>query len=134
MIRVAMTGVYVDDVPRAHAFYTDVLGFETRTNVDVGGGAPFVTVGAAGGRQDVELLLEPGGGPIAEPYRRALYEAGIPAVVFSVDDLRAEYDRLRALEVGFPQPPGRQGPVLAAILDDTVGNLIQLMEAEAPAG
>lgn len=133
MIRVAMTGVYVDDVARAHAFYTDVLGFETRSHVVPGGGSPFVTVGAAGGHNDVELLLEPGEGPIAEPYRKALHEAGIPCIVLGVDDVRAEHDRLVGLGVRFAHGPEKQGPVITAVLDDTVGNLVQLMQ-DASAG
>ncbi|MFF4897432.1 VOC family protein [Streptomyces sp. NPDC001068] len=129
MIKVAMTSVYVDDVVRAHAFYTEVLGFETRTRLDLGGGTLFVTVGAPGGAQpDLQLLLEPGQGPIAEPYRTAVYEAGLPAIVFSVEDIAAEYDRLRALGVRFTHEPQEQGPVIAAVLDDTVGNLIQLAQ------
>ncbi|MFG2499458.1 VOC family protein [Streptomyces sp. NPDC048441] len=128
MIRVAMTGVYVDDVARAHAFYTDVLGFETRHHVDMMGGAVFVTVGAAGAQPDLELLLEPGEGPIAEPYRKALHEAGVPCIVFGVDDVRAEHERLVGLGVRFTQGPEEQGPVITAVLDDTVGNLVQLMQ------
>ncbi|MEU6086021.1 VOC family protein [Streptomyces sp. NPDC047085] len=129
MIKVAMTSVYVDDVAKAHAFYTEVLGFETRVNMDLGGGTLFVTVGAPHGAQrDLQLLLEPGQGPIAEPYRTALYAAGIPSIVFSVEDLPAEYDRLRGLGVRFPHPPREQGPVLAAVFDDTVGNLVQLTQ------
>jgi len=129
VIKVAMTSVYVDDVAKAHAFYTDVLGFETRTHMDLGGGTLFVTVGAKEGAQrDLELLLEPGQGPIAEPYRRAVREAGLPAIVFSVDDLRAEFERLRGEGVHFVQDPQEQGPVIAAVLDDTVGNLIQLAQ------
>ncbi len=130
MIKVAMTGVYVDDVARAHAFYTEVLGFETRLHMDCGDGTLFVTVGAPEGAQrDLQLLLEPGRGPVAEPYRRALYEQGIPCIVFSVDDLRAEYDRLRALGVRFTHPPRVQGQVLAAVFDDSVGNLVQLVQS-----
>ncbi|ATL27040.1 VOC family protein [Streptomyces formicae] len=128
MIKVAMVSLYVDDVVKAHAFYTDVLGFETRMHVDGGGGFPFVTVGAAGAQGDLQLLLEPGHGPIAEPYRAALRAADLPCVVFSVDDVRAEYARLGALGVTFPQPPTRQGPVLTAVLDDTVGNLVQISQ------
>ncbi|MHC3473940.1 VOC family protein [Streptomyces sp. 7R007] len=129
MIKVAMTSVYVDDVTKAHAFYTDVLGFETRTHMDLGDGTLFVTVGAAeGAQQDLQLLLEPGQGPIAEPYRRAVREAGLPCIVFSVDDVEAEYERLRSLGVHFTQPPQEQGPVLTAVLDDTVGNLVQLAQ------
>ncbi|MGV9416750.1 VOC family protein [Streptomyces sp. NPDC003674] len=129
MIKVAMTSVFVDDVARAHAFYTEVLGFETRLHMDLGDGTPFVTVGAPGGAQpELQLLLEPGQGPIAEPYRTALYEAGIPCIVFSVDDLPAEYERMRGLGVRFPHPPREQGPGLAAVLDDSVGNLVQLTQ------
>ncbi|MGW1891969.1 VOC family protein [Streptomyces sp. NPDC002004] len=128
MIKVAMTGVYVDDVPKAHVFYTDLLGFETRIHSDLGGGAFFVTVGAPGAQPELQLLLEPGQGPIAAPYRRALRAAGIPCIVFSVDDVRAEYERLSARGVVFTQPPERQGTVIAAVLDDTVGNLVQLVE------
>lgn len=129
MIKVAMTSVYVDDVTKAHAFYTEVLGFETRLNMDLGGGTLLVTVGAAeGAQQDLQLLLEPGQGPIAEPYRTALREAGLPCIVFSVDDIEAEYERLRGLGVCFTQPPADQGPVVAAVLDDTVGNLVQLAQ------
>ncbi|MFF0158399.1 VOC family protein [Streptomyces sp. NPDC005263] len=129
MIKVAMTSVYVDDVSKAHAFYTDVLGFETRIHMDLGDGTLFVTVGAANGaQQDLQLLLEPGQGPIADPYRRAVREAGLPCIVFSVDDIEAEYQRLRGLGVAFTQEPRGQGPVVAAVLDDTVGNLVQLVQ------
>ncbi|MEU9985734.1 VOC family protein [Streptomyces sp. NPDC048045] len=129
MIKVAMTSVFVDDVAKAHAFYTTVLGFETRTRMDLGEGTLFLTVGAPEGAQpDLQLLLEPGQGPIAEPYRTALYEAGIPCIVFSVDDIGAQYERLRGLGVRFTHPPQEQGPVLAAVLDDTVGNLVQLVQ------
>ncbi|OLZ68158.1 bleomycin resistance protein [Streptomyces sp. IMTB 2501] len=132
MIKVAMTGVYVDDVARAHAFYTEVLGFETRLHMDLGDDTLFVTVGAPdGGQPDLQLLLEPGQGPVAEPYRRALYEAGIPCIVFSVDDLAAEYERLTGRGVRFTHEPQRQGPVLAAVFDDTCGNLVQLVQPRA---
>lgn len=124
-----MTSVYVDDVAKAHAFYTNVLGFETRLHMELGGGTLLVTVGAAEGAQpDLQLLLEPGQGPIAEPYRTALREAGLPCIVFSVDDVEAEYERLRGLGVHFSQGPQVQGPFVTAVLDDTVGNLVQLSQ------
>ncbi|MEV3856200.1 VOC family protein [Streptomyces sp. NPDC050095] len=128
MIKIAMTQVYVDDVARAHTFYTDVLGFETRNHIDLGDGTLFVTVGAAGAQQDLELLLEPGQGPIAEPYRAALREAGLPCIVFAVEDVAAEHERLQKLGVTFTQGPKEEGPVITAVLDDTVGNYVQLMQ------
>ncbi|WP_031068863.1 VOC family protein [Streptomyces sp. NRRL S-118] len=128
MIRIAMTSVYVDDEEKAHVFYRDVLGFETRTDLDLGG-ARFITVAAPG--QDVELLLEPGDSPLAQQYRAGLRAAGLPCLVLGVDDLRAEYERLGGLGVRFTQAPTKQGPLLTAVLDDTVGNLVQLAQPAA---
>ncbi len=51
---------------------------------------------------------------------------GIPFTAFDVDDVAAEYDRLRALGVRFTQQPTDMGPVTTAVLDDTCGNLIQI--------
>ncbi|RII18334.1 Glyoxalase/Bleomycin resistance protein/Dioxygenase superfamily protein [Streptomyces sp. YIM 130001] len=128
MIKVAMTSVYVEDVGKAHAFYTDVLGFETRNHLDMGDGTPFVTIGAAGAQRDLEVLLEPGGSTIAQTYTAALREAGLPCIVCSVDDVKGEYERLSDLGVRFSQEPHREGPVLTTVLDDTVGNLVQLIQ------
>jgi catechol 2,3-dioxygenase-like lactoylglutathione lyase family enzyme len=127
VIRIAMTNVYVDDEEKAHAFSTDVLGFETRTRVDLGG-ALFVTVGAPG--RDVELLLEPGDSDRPPVHEGA---AGGGAAVHRLrrGRSRAEYERLRGRGVVFTREPREQGPVLTAVLDDTVGDLIQLAQ---PAG
>ena len=124
-IRLHLTGVFVDDQDEALRFYTEVLGFELRTDVPVGNGDRWLTVGAPG--QDVELLLEPSGHPAVAPYREALAADGIPLASFAVDDVQAEYERLRAAGVTFTQPPTAMGPVTTAVLDDGCGNLIQLL-------
>ncbi|HHX63390.1 MAG TPA: VOC family protein, partial [Chloroflexi bacterium] len=76
----------------------------------------------------VELLLEPGAHPAAEPYKKALFDDGIPFTSFAVDNVQQEYERLRDLGVEFSVPPTQAGPVMMAILDDTCGNLIQIVE------
>jgi predicted enzyme related to lactoylglutathione lyase len=50
--------------------------------------------------------------------------------VFFVDDLQAEFERLRGLGVVFTMEPARAGPVTIAVLDDTCGNLIQLVQPD----
>ena len=40
----------------------------------------------------------------------------------------SEYQRLTGLGVEFTQAPMQAGPVKMAVLDDTCGNLIQLVE------
>jgi len=128
-IRLHVTSVFVDDQAAALRFYTEVLGFEVRHDVPLGGGDRWLTVGAPG--QDVEVLLEPSSHPAVAPYRDALVADGIPLASFAVDDVRAEHERLVAAGVTFVQPPTEMGPVTTAVLDDTCGNLVQLVEAAA---
>ena len=77
-------------------------------------------------RDRMELLLEPSGHPAVKPYRDALIEDGIPLAQFAVDDVQAEYERLRGLGVEFTQEPTDIGPAVVAVFDDTCGNLIQI--------
>jgi catechol 2,3-dioxygenase-like lactoylglutathione lyase family enzyme len=125
-IRIHLTSVYVDDQERALRFYTDVLGFETRHDMPLGNGDRWLTV-AAPGQDGVELLLEPAGHPAVGPYRDSVTSDGIPLASFAVDDVAAEHERLTAAGVTFTQPPTTMGPVTTAVLDDTCGNLIQLV-------
>jgi hypothetical protein len=41
-----------------------------------------------------------------------------------------EFERLRALGVGFTQEPAEMGPVITAVFDDTCGNLIQIAQTK----
>ena len=75
-----------------------------------------------------ELLLEPSGHPAAGPFKKALVEDGIPATSFAVDDVQAEFDRLRSKGVRFTQEPTEMGGVTMAVFDDTCGNLIQIVK------
>lgn len=124
-----MTGVFVDDQDKALSFYTDVLGFVKKTEIPLGA-ARWLTVVSPEDPDGTELLLEPDGHPAVKPYKTALVRDGIPAASFAVDDVRAEYDRLRGLGVRFTQDPMAMGPVTTAVLDDTCGNLIQLMHTD----
>jgi catechol 2,3-dioxygenase-like lactoylglutathione lyase family enzyme len=125
-IRIHLTSVFVDDQERALRFYTDVLGFQLRTDEPIGNGDRWLTV-AAPGQDGVELLLEPASHPAVGPYRAAVIADGIPLASFAVDDVQAEYDRLSGAGVTFTQPPTPMGPVTTAVFDDTCGNLIQLV-------
>ena len=73
-------------------------------------------------------MLEPDDHPAVKPYKEALVADGIPATSFAVDDVRAEFERLRGLGVRFIQEPAEMGPVVTAVLDDTCGNLIQIAQ------
>lgn len=131
-MKITLSSVLVDDQEKALAFYTEVLGFVKRTDVPAGK-FRWLTVVSPGGPDDVELLLEPNDNPVARTYQRAIHEQGIPATAFAVGDLRGEYERMKKLGVRFTQEPTTVGPVTRAVLDDTVGNLIQIYQVEEPA-
>lgn len=126
-MKIQLTSVFVDDQRAALLFYTDVLGFIPHTDVPLGDDA-WLTVVSPQDPHGPQLLLEPAGHPAVAPFRDALAADGIPAAQFAVDDLAAEYERLCAAGVVFTQPPTDVGPAIIAVLDDTVGNLIQLIE------
>ncbi|MFE0044586.1 VOC family protein [Streptomyces albireticuli] len=128
-MRIHLTSVFVDDQDKALRFYTDVLGFVKKTEVPLGADK-WLTVVSPEDPDGTELLLEPDGHPAVKPYKTALVKDGIPAASFAVDDVNAEFDRLRGLGVRFTQEPVESGPVTTAVLDDTCGNLIQILHSE----
>lgn len=126
-MRIHLSSVPVDDQAKALRFYTDVLGFVKKEDVPVGPDR-WLTVVSSDDPEGTQLLLEPDGHPAVKPYKQALVEDGIPITAFAVDDVHAEFERLRGLGVRFTQEPLDVGPVVIAVLDDTCGNLIQLAQ------
>ena len=126
-MKIYVTSVFVDDQAKALDFYTRVLGFEMKHDVPAGEHR-WLTVVGKGDPEGTQLLLEPSGHPAVRPFKDALVRDGIPAASFQVDDLNAEFDRLRDLGVEFTQAPMDAGAVRMAVLNDTCGNLIQLIE------
>ena len=124
-MRINLASVLVDDQEKALRFYTDILGFLKKVDVPVGQ-ARWLTVVSPDDPDGTELLLEPDGHPAAKPFKQALVDDGIPYTSFAVDDVHAEYDRLRERGVRFTQEPLDLPAVTTAVLDDTCGNLIQI--------
>jgi catechol 2,3-dioxygenase-like lactoylglutathione lyase family enzyme len=127
-MRIYITSVLVDDQEKALRFYTDVLGFVKKTDIPVGE-ARWLTVVAPDDPQGPELLLEPDAHPAAKPFKAALVADGIPVTSFAVEDVHAEFQRLRDLGVQFTLEPVEMGGVTMAVFDDTCGNLIQIAKA-----
>ncbi|MFF1449791.1 VOC family protein [Streptomyces sp. NPDC058274] len=128
-MRIHLSSVFVDDQDKALRFYTEVLGFVKKTEVPLGADR-WLTVVSPEDPDGTELLLEPDGHPAVKPYKTALVADGIPAASFAVDDVRTEFNRLRELGVRFAQEPLEMGPVTTAVLDDTCGNLIQIVHSK----
>lgn len=126
-MKIKLTSVLVRDQDKALQFYTQVLGFVKKTEIPLGE-FKWLTVVSPEGPDDIELLLEPNDNPAAKAFQDALFEQGIPLTAFAVDDIQAEYERLRALGVVFTGEPTSMGPTMVAIFDDTCGNFIQLYQ------
>ena len=126
-MRITLSSVYVDDQDKALKFYTEVLSFIKKTDLPAGE-FRWLTVVSPEGPDDIELVLEPNDNPAAKAYQKAVFEAGIPSTAFAVDNIQAEYERMKELGVVFSMEPTKtQGPTIA-IFDDTCGNLIQLYQ------
>lgn len=126
-MKIKLTSLMVENQDAALRFYTDMLGFRKLMEVPAGE-YKWISVVSPDGHPDVQLSLEPNANPAGKAYQQALFAQGIPAAAFEVDDVQAEYDRLRAKGVVFTKEPTRAGPVTIAIFSDTCGNLIQLYQ------
>ena len=128
-MKIGLTSIYVDDQEKALRFYTDVLGFVKKTDVSQG---PYrwLTVAPAEDPDGIELQLALNDDPAAKAYQQALFERGERAIMFYVDDVGAEHDRLTAAGAEFTIPPTKATGSTIAVLNDTVGNLIQLTKLD----
>ncbi|NGN62864.1 VOC family protein [Streptomyces sp. A7024] len=129
-MKIHLSSVMVDDQDKALSFYTEVLGFVKKHDIPMGG-PRWLTVVSPENPDGTELVLEPDGHPAAKPFKEALVKDGIPFTTFLVEDVQAEYERLRDLGVEFTQQPADMGTVITAVFDDTCGNLLQMHQMKS---
>lgn len=129
-MKVTLISIPVRDQEKALQFYTEKLGFIKKKDMPLGGGNRWLTLVSKELQDGPEILLEPA--PIhfepSKVFQDALMEAGIPYTQFDVEDVQYEYDRLINLGVEFSMKPTEMGTVKVAVLNDTCGNNIQLVE------
>lgn len=130
-MKIRIMNLFVDDQDKALQFYTGKLGFQTKSDFS-NGGYRWLTVVSADDPEGVELVLGPAEfDAAAQAYQKALHDEGRPFAMFFVDDINAEYERLKAAGVTFTQEPTRTTGSTIAMLDDTVGNIIQISQIDA---
>jgi len=126
-VRIGLNSILVDDQESALQFYTDVLGFAKKMDLPMGE-FRWLTVVSPEEPGGTQLVLEPNAFPAAGNYQQALFEAGIPCTAFAVDDMDAEFQRLKERGVVFSQEPIDAGGVMIAVFEDTCGNFIQIYQ------
>jgi predicted enzyme related to lactoylglutathione lyase len=122
-MKIVLTSIYVSDPVEAFKFYTESLGFLERMFVPE---ARLAIVVSPEEPEGTGLLLEPNENPIASTYQHALYNAGIPVIIFGVEDLYSEYEEMKNLGVKFRTEPVETVYGIQAIIEDGFGNLIQI--------
>lgn len=126
-MKIKLTSVYVDDQDKALRFYTDVLGFAKKADFSQG---PFrwLTVASPEDPEGAELQLALNNNPAVKAYQQALFQQGQPAAMFSSNDVQADYEQAKARGAQFTMPPTDVTASKIAMLNDTCGNLIQLVQ------
>src|SRR6266545_8103675 len=126
-MKIKVTSVYVDDQDKALRFYTEVLGFAKKADFSQG---PFrwLTVASPEDPDGTELQLALNDNPAAAAYQQAMFQQSQPASMFYTDDVKDDYERIKARGAEFPMPPTDVTGSTIAQLNDTCGNLIQLVQ------
>jgi len=126
-MKIKLTTVYVNDQERALRFYTEALGFTKKADFSQG---PFrwLTVASPEEPDGTQLQLALNDNLAAKAYQQAMFQQGQPAAMFFTDDVKAEYERIKARGAEFTMPPTEVTGSTIAKLNDTCGNLIQITQ------
>jgi predicted enzyme related to lactoylglutathione lyase len=128
-VKIKLTSIYVDDQDKALRFYTNVLGFAKKADFTQG---PFrwLTVASPEEPDGAELQLALNDNPAAKAYQQAMFDQGQRAAMFYVDDVQREYERMKPLGAEFTMPPTKVTGSTIAVLNDTCGNLVQIVKLD----
>ena len=126
-MKIKVTTIHVDDQDKALRFYTDVLGLVKKVDFSQG---PYrwLTVASPEEPDGVELQLALNNNPAAKTYQQAMFQQSQPAIMFFTDDVKGDYERIKACGAEFTMPPTAVTGSTIAMLNDTCGNLIQLTQ------
>jgi catechol 2,3-dioxygenase-like lactoylglutathione lyase family enzyme len=130
---VSLATVYCLDQDATRDFYVDVLGFELRSDVTMGG-FRWVTVGHPS-QPELDITLMTPGPPLdddaAEFIRRQLGKGQMGGLGLRVDNCRATHQELSAKGVEFLQEPADRPYGIEAVMRDNAGNLLVLVEPKS---
>jgi catechol 2,3-dioxygenase-like lactoylglutathione lyase family enzyme len=127
-IQLKYVSLLVDDQQKALKFYTNTLGFNKVADRPLIADDRWITVAPPDGIEGIELVLEPAIFPPAQTYQSALFEAGIPAVMFITNDIDADFQRLSDKGVVFRGEPTEVQNLKLVMFEDTCGNLIRITQ------
>jgi predicted enzyme related to lactoylglutathione lyase len=117
----------VDDQEKALRFYTEVLGFVKKTDFSKGS-YRWLTVASPENPDGTELQLALNNNPAAKAYQQAIFQQGQPAANFFTDDVKSDYEKIKAHGAEFTVPLTDTTGSTIAMLKDTCGNVVQVTQ------
>lgn len=126
-MKIKLTTIYVDDQEKALRFYTDVLGLTAKNDFS-NQGYRWLTVASSDEPDGTELQLALNDNPAGKAYQEALFKQGQPAIMFYSDDVKADYERIKANGGEFTMPPTDVTASTITQLKDGCGNLVQITQ------
>ena len=125
-MRIGLTSIFVDDQDQAERFYTQVLGFQIKTNAPYSDTERWLSVVSPDDPDGVELVLHLADEP-ARVFQQASREAGRPMLSLRTDDCQGEAERLKARGMVFVKEPARMDyGGMDAVFADSCCNLLNL--------
>lgn len=128
---ISLVTIYCLDQDKARDFYVGMLGFEARTDITMGEGFRWLTVGHPS-QPELEVTLMKPGPPLDEEaadfVRRQLEKGQMGGLGLKVDDCRKTFTELSAKGVTFLQEPAERPYGIEAVMRDNTGNWLVLVE------
>ena len=141
MYQLSSAQLWVHDQDEALTFYTQKLGMEVRSDVTLPemGDFRWLTVGPVGQADIAITLMAIPGPPVMDPETaeqvKALMAKGFAGTMFlTTDDVRADYEQLKARGVEFTEEPEERPYGIDAGFRDPSGNSFRLTQVRDLAG
>jgi catechol 2,3-dioxygenase-like lactoylglutathione lyase family enzyme len=137
------TAISTGDFERALAFYRDLLGFEMVSELNWPAGVELAdtitglegsaarSVMLRASNTSIELFEFSSPTPKPGDPKRPVCDHGITHIGFEVDDIDAEYERLKAAGMSFHCPPQDLGASRVTYGRDPDGNVLELWQSLA---
>ena len=125
-MKISLVSMPVQDPIAAHEIYTTKLGFISK---EFDADTSIAMVVSAQDPDGTTLFLEPCKDTFAESYQKAAFDANLPVMIFSVQDVAAELKRLKAVGVKLRPELDRPEWGLLNLFEDGCGNLLMIEEA-----